>query len=188
MKYQKIFYFQLLIIITVTCLWIYFLYIPNTEFVSQARAELANYNKKLNAAINTNDQLEKLQNQLDIKAGQLKKMESKLIDKSDLDIVIQSLVKKMAAQGITVINVTPSKAHFFDESRVNNEQNYLSKLPLEMNIEARYIALGNFLDNLDSLPFWLQPEALQVTQNPKGGNNLSVILKAIIYLRTDSKL
>jgi Tfp pilus assembly protein PilO len=188
MKYQKIFYAVLITIIILSCSWVYILYIPNTEYISQARFELNNYNKKLNASSNTNDQLQKMQSQLNIKAVRLEEIESKLIAKSDLDAVIRKLVTKMAAQNIKVIDVTPSKSHFLNESDAKVRRDYMSKLPLEMVLEARFMALGNFLENLDSLPFWLQADAIQISLKPKGGQNLSINLRASIYLKTDSSL
>ena len=104
------------------------------------------------------------------------------------DEIINTLVTIMASKGIKVVNITPSKSYFLSLSNTKKKENYLSKLPLDMLLEAKFLDFGKFLESLDSLPFWLQPEGFHISENATNSRRLSINLKASIYMKTGASL
>ena len=90
----------------------------------------------------------------------------------------------MQRYDIKVLNISPQVSDFF---KLNKDKKIeFSKLPIEINIETKYLNFGKFLDNIYNLPKYIHPEAISMNRvNPKD-NSLIITFTVSVFVQTET--
>jgi len=78
-----------------------------------------------------------------ISSLKLKELKKELASEADVSLAIEELTKEGKARGINFISLTPKQ--------IERQQAPYKVLPVEMELEASYVMLGDFLGKLDDL-------------------------------------
>ncbi len=78
-----------------------------------------------------------------ISSLKLKELKKELVSETDVSLAIEELTKEGKVKGINFISLTPKQ--------IERQQESYKMLPIEMELEASYVMLGDFLGKLDDL-------------------------------------
>jgi Tfp pilus assembly protein PilO len=179
----KIKYFITLTIISlIVGGWLYFFYLPYLRVIDTEREKISNIREQIKRSIQIAQEIQEIKNRLTSGRNELENQESKIIHQSELDNIAQLLHQEMQNYDIKVINISPQITDFL---KINKDKKIeFSKLPIEVNIETKYLNFGRFLANIYHLPKYIHPEAISMNRvNPKN-NLLSITFTVSVYVNT----
>lgn len=78
-----------------------------------------------------------------INSLKLKELNKELVSEADVSLAIEELTKERKAKGINFISLTPKQ--------IEKQEELYKMLPVDLELEASYVMLGDFLGKLDDL-------------------------------------
>lgn len=146
-------------------------------------AEMADRRRQLHTGVDQmvglEQQMRSLRTNIDSLHASLHEIEARLVDRDNLDELIQRLARKGRAVGMPFVSVAPD----YEALLSGAQQGPILPLKVEIEAEGRFLALGRFLDDLGNMPFYFEPVAVSMRYDPLLYPRLSILLKGQLYLR-----
>jgi Tfp pilus assembly protein PilO len=176
------FFITLTIILLIIGGWLYFFYLPYRHVIETEREKISQIRGQVKRSMQIGQDLQEMKNRLASRKNELENQESKIINQSELDNIAQLLHQEMQNYDIKVINISPQITDFL---KLNKDKKIeFSKLPIEVNIETKYLNFGRFLAHIYHLPKYIHPEAISMHRvNPKD-NLLTITFTISVYVNT----
>ena len=182
MNARIVFYIIISVLILVIGGWAYFFYFPYVSVINAEKEKISKIKDQIKRSTKVGMDLDEIKNRLYNIKDELERYERKIITQSDLDNVAQMLSREMQRYNIKVLNISPLISHFLKL----NKKTEVSKLPIEVNVESKYLNFGRFLDNIYNLPIYIYPEAISINRiNPKD-NLLAITFTISVYIKSET--
>lgn len=178
------FYITTAIIVLIIGAWAYFFYLPYINVISEQKEKINKIKSQIKRSAKVSQDLDETKNRLSAFQNQVEDQKRRIITQSDLDNVAAMFSQEMERYDIKIINISPLVSHFLKINK--NTKTEYSKLPIEVDIESKYLKFGHFLDNIYNLPIYIHPEAISISPITPKDNLLAIKLTISVYVKSES--
>lgn len=184
MTAQNKFYITLICMIVGVAVWLYFYYLPTLQVINDSKTKLLTYNTKISSASKASNNLEEIESSLNRLKSELANLEKKIVDKSQLESFAKLMYSEAQKYKLTIINVSPIVNYYFKLVDQESDENYVTRLPFEMNLTGDFLSFTKFLDNLENLPFYIHLEGMNIEISKEDPDKLEIHLLSSVFVKT----
>ena len=161
-------------------LWYYFIYLPQIDELNQINILLTETSQKVSMARNAQINLEKIRERFEIEQSKLKKERSKFVRRDELGKVTKALRNLAKKHNLKLVDFSPGLKNYFEEKKAK-----IVPMPLSITLIGRYIEIGKFIEEWETLPFYLIPRELTLEKVDKYGYDVQAVIETKLYTWID---
>ncbi len=173
---KRRFFVTLGIYIVLVFLWYGFIYVPQTERLNQINIELNNIAQKVMMARNAQINLDMMKKRFEEEQKRLEQEQSKFIKRDELGKVTKALSQLANRYNLKLVDFSPGLKNYFEV-----KEGRIVPLPLSITLIGRYVQIGKFIEEWNSLPFYLIPQELTLERLDKNGYDLQAVIETKLY-------
>ena len=183
MTEKRKFIYTLVIIFIVFFAWYYFFYYPLQTGIRITESEMVILQSRINSIRELSKNMEQIRKQENNLRSDILIASEKIIDQKFIKNLVNLLEKEMQKYNIKILAVSPIMTSLV-QNKFNQDSFNYKYLPLNMKIEARFLDVAKFLDDLNHISVILKPEGISMLPNNENSEILSIDLRAKILIKT----
>lgn len=176
MEQRKLIIF-VLILIAGLALWYVFLYQPKQAELVRLKAELSEVLGKVKNARHAKLDLKNIENRLKTVQSKLDKEKARFIKRDELSVVTSKMQELAGNMNLKLVDFSPGFSDYFSET----DQARIKELSLDITVVGAYLDIGRFIEQMESLPFYLTPEEVNIERDQDHKGLLTATVKSKLY-------
>ncbi len=164
-----------LLVILLVLLWIA-LILPERERARRATRELAQLESQIRSSETIMAALTSTEREIRDGRERLQKLQESVLGAKDLRRILTLITRDTQELGIKVVSMRPL------EERPTSGDIPTRQLPIELELQGRFLDLGRYLEGLQTGPVLLTLEGVQLTRADKG-SRLALRVVAVVHVR-----
>lgn len=174
---KKFSYILSVLLIAILVVWFIFFSYPKSIQINKIKLQIKEMQHNLASASQANVDIQKIENKLLEEQKDLEKVRSSFVEKDDLAKVSKKINDFARAYNLRLTDFAP----VFEDYFADPSKNVIKALPLAITVRGKYLDIGRFIENWESLPFYLEPKGIQIQRFTPVSNDLKATISTQLY-------
>lgn len=158
--------------------WYSFVYVSLDKELQDVSNQLNELTLKVGQARRAEYDIRHIESRLSKEKLSLEQEKNRFIRKGDLSAVTEKMRQLAQKHDITVLDFSPSFENYFE----NNLDTKITALPIDITISGKYLDIGKYMEDWDSLQFYIFPSAILIETLGKESNLLKAKISTKLYI------
>ena len=166
-----------------------FLIQPKKKEAAALQKQVQEYNEKLASVTTSLAQLNPIRKRVEEKRKEKDAFSGRISDDRQLGLLLDQLGKESQMKQMDLIHlkINDETAGSSAEDKSKPNAGSFKKVILDSGLQAGYGAIGPYLDNIQSLPIFLEVEKVDIRRKEESFPKLEVTVQQVLYIASSVK-
>jgi len=166
-----------------------FLIQPKKKEAAALQKQVQEYNEKLASVTTSLAQLNPIRKRVEEKRKEKDAFSGRISDDRQLGLLLDQLGKESQMKQMDLIHlkINDETAGISAEDKSKPNAGSFKKVILDSGLQAGYGAIGPYLDNIQSLPIFLEVEKVDIRRKEESFPKLEVTVQQVLYIASSLK-
>jgi hypothetical protein len=162
---------------------------PKKKEVAALQKQVQEYNEKLASVTTSLTGLNPIRKRVEEKRKEKESLTGRVSDDRQLGLLLDQLGKESQQKQMDLIqlNINDETSGISAEDKSKPKAGSFKRVVLETGLQAGYGTIGPYLDNIQSLPIFMQVERVDIRRKEESFPKLEVNVQQVLYIASSLK-